>query len=59
MSLEVLEKVVGRMAIADELGEAEPDLTEFNKPTPRAILETMSQGWNNREIAATLFFQRG
>ena len=36
MSLEVLEKVVGRMAIADELGEAEPDLTEFNKPTPRA-----------------------
>ena len=33
MSLEVLEKVVGRMAIADEAGEAEPDLTEFDKLT--------------------------
>lgn len=61
MSPGVLEKFIGRMAIADEVGNGEPDLTEFNKLTPREqeILEVMSQGLNNREIAAALFISDG
>lgn len=60
MSPGVLEKLMGRMAIADEV-ETEPDLTEFNKLTPREqeILEVMSQGLNTREIAAALFISDG
>jgi DNA-binding NarL/FixJ family response regulator len=61
MSPGVLEKFMGRMVIADEVEEGEPDLTEFNKLTPREqeILEVMSQGLNNREIAAVLFISDG
>ena len=61
MSLGVWKKVVGRMAIAHESGEAEPDITKFNKLTPREreILKTMSQGLNNRETAVTLFTSEG
>jgi len=61
MSLGVLEKVVGRMAIVDEAGEGELDLTEFNILTPREqeILKMMSQGLNNREIAAALLISDG
>jgi DNA-binding NarL/FixJ family response regulator len=61
MSPGVLEKLVGRMPLADESEDAEPDLTEFNKLTPREqeILEVMSQGLNNREIAAALFISDG
>jgi len=61
MSLGVWEKVVGRMAIAHESGEAEPDITKFNKLTPREreILKTMSQGLNNRETAVRCLLQRG
>jgi len=61
MSLGVLEKVVGRMAIVDEAGEGEPDLTEFNVVTPREkeILAVMSQGLDNHEITAALFISDG
>lgn len=43
------------MAIADELGEAEPDMTKFNKLAARdqEILAVMIQGLSDREIAAT------
>ena len=61
MSLGGLEEVVGMMAIADKFRDAEPDITKFNKLTPREreILKTMSQGLNNRETAVTLVTSEG
>jgi DNA-binding NarL/FixJ family response regulator len=61
MSLGVLEKVVGRMAIADDVGESKQDLTEFKKLTLREqeILDVMIRGVSDREIATALFILDG
>jgi len=65
MSPGVLEKFIGKMTIGEHSGgkktalsmEEKLDLTAFNNLTrrEREILEAMSQGLNNREIAAGLF----